>query len=606
MEQDATAASEESLILWHQRYLAEDADSICSESDVILEVESDQLDDDEMDKQVKQSMLTTDVAQGFCAKCRYLLGHWPDLPGEWECAVGRLLHTAELTAAALQGCRFCAFIRSILKDRGMFDTLRKLETRLLKIGNEPFEKLTADALTVFLRDIPFQDLPKTFQDAINVTRRLGLEYVWIDALCIIQNQQVGRGEETDWEKEAGKMESVYGGAHVGLAASDASDVHGGFFRKPPHHNGGFSARVSSKGCSRIQCFYESDTYEKSSQDTYLAGRAWALQEKLLAARTISFGRGGMFWECKSTIKSEYLPGGVEYRRGQQHAVRPEDMAWNWSEIVKDYSSATLTVDSDRLPALSGIARRQHGITGDQYLAGMWRKELKTQLPWVCIGRPQKRPNWRAPTWSWASINGPVRYPECWDEDIRPPDSTYISVLDVSTTPAGTDRFGAVAEGSLTLACSAIIHADLENIEGEDKDSGKKAMLLGTDMIPFAVIVDHLDDEVGQRNAGLYLIPVASGRGGRLRTMDDKIIQAQSFHGILLRECSDREHQFSRVGSFWYETDLPQSKEDVSWRERYDDLIRMTEEEKFSAAESRCARILTETENSTARYVITIV
>ncbi|KAK7912122.1 HET-domain-containing protein, partial [Apiospora marii] len=210
------------------------------------------------------------------------------------------------------------------------DTIPLYATLSYCWGREPFKKLTTDALSAFLKDIPLQHLPQTFQDAIDVTRGLGLDYVWIDALCIIQNQQVGRGEETDWEKEVGKMESVYGGAHVSLAASDAK------------------------------------IYQIHSP----AGRAWALQEKLLAARTISFGRGGLFWECKSTIKSEYLPNGFQDRLGR-HVVRPENMTWDWDEIVQDYSSAALTVDSDRLPALAGIARRQHELTGDQYLAGMW-------------------------------------------------------------------------------------------------------------------------------------------------------------------------------------------------------------------------------------------
>ncbi|KAK8131758.1 tol protein [Apiospora sp. TS-2023a] len=649
MEQSATATAEESLILWHQRYLAEDDNSIHTESDVVLDVESDHLDDSEMDRQVKQFMPTTDVAQRFCAKCRYLLEHWPGLPGEWECAVGKLLHTAQLTAAALHGCIFCAFTLSRLKDSGMLTALCKIETRLRRVGdgakasisiqswgrfalnwsqllwvNFPVKVATdcnshharssqwqsntlllSDTLTAFLRNIPIQDLPQTFKDAIAVTRRLGLEYVWVDALCIIQTQQVGRDEETDWEKEVGKMESVYGGAHVGLAASDASDVHGGMFRKPPHYNGGFSARLSSKDSSRIQCFFENNIYKNSSKNTHLAGRAWALQEKLLAARTISFGREGLFWECKSTVKSEYLPGGFNDRLGR-YAVRPEHIAWDWSEIVQDYSSAALTVDSDRLPALAGIARRQHGITGDQYLVGMWRKRLETRLPWRCIGPPQQRPDWRAPTWSWTSINGRVEYPACWDDNTGPPRSTYISVLSVSTTPAGTDRFGAVAKGSLTLACSAIIDATIEDKEGEDKDSGQKAILLGTAMVPFTVNMDCLDDELGQMNAGLYLLSVSAGCSGHGRIVDGEFLEARYLDGIVLRECSNGKQQFSRVGSFHFQTDLPPSKEDVIWRERYDDLLRITEEEGLSIAESRCARILTETNESTAQYVITII
>jgi hypothetical protein len=85
---------------------------------------------------VQQLMLTADVAQGFCGKCRHLLEHWPDLStGKWAHAVGRSLDTKEIEAATRKGCKFCAFLRYRLRVTGRLDIFRKLEARLRTLGD---------------------------------------------------------------------------------------------------------------------------------------------------------------------------------------------------------------------------------------------------------------------------------------------------------------------------------------------------------------------------------------------------------------------------------------------------------------------------------------
>jgi hypothetical protein len=70
-------------------------------------------------------------------------------------------------------------------------------------GGKVFTTLTRENVEQFLSHIPTKSLSKTFRDAIEVTRRLGFKYLWIDSLCIIQ------GDEVDWTKEASRMEFVY-------------------------------------------------------------------------------------------------------------------------------------------------------------------------------------------------------------------------------------------------------------------------------------------------------------------------------------------------------------------------------------------------------------
>lgn len=176
-------------------------------------------------------------------------------------------------------------------------------------GRIPFLKLARSNLDAFMDRIPQNNLPQTFNDAITVARKLKIEYVWIDALCIIQDDDAS---ENDWAKEAGHMSSVYGGAFVNLAATTALSVHEGFLQRPRSH-GGFVAEVTTTESSRVQCFHSVRVFEKAVTNTHLAGRAWAFQERLLPARTIFFGDTGLFWTCRYRCCSEFLPEGLGSR-----------------------------------------------------------------------------------------------------------------------------------------------------------------------------------------------------------------------------------------------------------------------------------------------------
>ena len=74
--------------------------------------------------------------------------------------------------------------------------------------------------------IPVFELPKTFQEAIEISRALHLRYLWIDSLCIVQNS------ESDWAAHVEAMESIYENAHITLAAGASADDDGGFFAVP--------------------------------------------------------------------------------------------------------------------------------------------------------------------------------------------------------------------------------------------------------------------------------------------------------------------------------------------------------------------------------------
>ena len=119
---------------WYQEYIAADGNYITEDSDTIKAAQLDELDDNEVERKVQELLPATHVAEGFCAKCRHLFEHWPDLDTEdWACEVVRYLDTNEIEAATRMGCQFCAFLLCRLKKVGLLATFRKLEARLHRL-----------------------------------------------------------------------------------------------------------------------------------------------------------------------------------------------------------------------------------------------------------------------------------------------------------------------------------------------------------------------------------------------------------------------------------------------------------------------------------------
>ena len=457
-------------------------------------------------------------------------------------------------------------------------------------GCEEFTKLTSNNLDSFLNIIPHEDLPKTFKDAIYIARRLELEYIWIDALCIIQSSsdtQCPSDDNGDWIMESGRMRSVYGNAHVNIAASSATNVYEGCLSKPTGYIDGFRTRVTMSGFYSVLEFYAPEFYEKSTTKTHLASRAWALQEKLLAPRTIYSGDRGLFWECRSTTRSEFFPGGFAWRQSSS-LVLPEGEAWKWLEIVTNYSRAHLTNSADKLPALSGIARRQYEATGDEYLAGMWRKKLTEQLCW-CSHSKNRRPEWRAPTWSWTSIDASISFWEFWYRD--KPENEYIQVIDATTTLAGSDYFGAVSGGELQLRCTAIVrgyYSGPGNVEADQWSNDR--VTLGAETRDVFVDMDCLEDDFINAGNSVFLLPL-------LGDTDDSAIR-----GIVLQCGGVTKGQFRRIGSFDFCLEWRDDK-----RDDYSNFMRAMEEVGAATAESECAAIVSDAEHHPeSRYVITII
>ncbi|KAF4867856.1 hypothetical protein CGCSCA1_v013050 [Colletotrichum siamense] len=362
--------------------------------------------------------------------------------------------------------------------------------------------------------ISWDGLSESFRHAILICRSLGVRYMWIDALCIIQDSP------SDWEKEAARMADVYENAFLTIATDAARDPTWGILTprhlemisvqdaiaKPDKPRGKRNYDVLSvpiKDDTGAECIIQvrepllhSDivfprTYHDVSYP--LLTRAWTLQERLLARRTLHFTAFELIWECKQTLfcecdciarefhgldghngpKVSYERAMIRQRQERDVMSRREDSDRDlglanrprmletiktWTLIIGGYTGRNLTFVTDKLPAIAGLARRyaaqvqgpstpQPPATHQIYLAGLWLTDLPWLLCWRAFQRrfAQRPAEYCAPTWSWASLTTPV----IWDYSLYDA-AAQVEVLDATMIPQGLDGFGRVKGGSLTL------------------------------------------------------------------------------------------------------------------------------------------------------------
>jgi hypothetical protein len=276
--------------------------------------------------------------------------------------------------------------------------------------------------------VQFESLPETFQHAIIVTSDLGYKYIWIDSICIVQDFQ------EDWLKEGVQMGKIYKNAVCNIAASAFEYGDVGLFRArntetllPLKVDIRWSTWDSAWGNPEGYIMLNED-WETSVNSAPLSERGWVFQERILSPRIIHFGARQLFWADQTGGGgTEQWPKGIPFEADGhiniddtllddwQVMLQPEDTYREksdaWASIVEKYSKRVFTYNTDKLAGISGIAREVQEVTGDEYLAGIWKVDLLDQLLWaVCDPNSSSRIQpYTAPTWSWASINGTIRH-----------------------------------------------------------------------------------------------------------------------------------------------------------------------------------------------------
>lgn len=465
-------------------------------------------------------------------------------------------------------------------------------------------KLTSGNLDTYMEALPVERFPRTFKEAIEIIKKFGLNYLWIDSLCIIQDSV------EDWQNESALMSSVFGGSTVTIAASSARDGTEGCFMKPPHFSGGLRARINDGGLRRVQDFRSQETYDLSTIKTHLGTRAWALQERILPPRTIHFGDRGAFWECRTTFASEDLPDGLPRQLVAPLVSQRGDFQDLWHEIVRHYSGANLTFAKDKLPALSGVARLGYNETGDLYLAGLWRDKLDEQLCWFrSVCQPSSirpRPAWRAPTWSWASIEGQV----CWHplhKNVL--QTTYVHILDSNTTKYGYDPFGQVTSGVIRLACFTmaagyLVHTSESN-NPEPKDNAIIELSVGDSKLSFSVQMDCQDESDRLPGKLCYLLPFFGGKSGNVSQGEGSDwINELLIKGIVLQATDVTKGEFSRIGSFCFYKNCSSGYK--KQEETFEGFLRVLKEHGRATAKAVCSAVISNRRHIDKRYIITLV
>jgi hypothetical protein len=165
-----------------------------------------------------------------------------------------------------------------------------------KWGDKHFST-TPENLQAHLKGIELSKLPATFNDAVTVTRALGLQYLWIDSLCVIQ------GPDGDFRKEAKRMEEVYSGAYCVIAASCAADHYSGFLKTRKTRDC-VGMRREGKDQTPFYICQTIDNFKDHVLDGELHSRGWVMQEHALARRTLFFTEHQMYFECKDGVRRE--------------------------------------------------------------------------------------------------------------------------------------------------------------------------------------------------------------------------------------------------------------------------------------------------------------
>lgn len=317
--------------------------------------------------------------------------------------------------------------------------------------------LTKGSYNTLLQGIPISSLPPTFRDACSIAQRLGVQYLWIDALCIFQDKD----DLSDWSREASLMYKVYSFSHCNIVAADNGNSSQPIFRKrdpkelnPPTTEALVQTGPLHSSVPTERCIIDYLGYLKPVDDAHINTRGWVMQERFMSPRGLHFGTKQVYWECRQTIASETNPDGLEiYRDGIpfKRLTETSRAISSWPSLVMRYSECALSFPSDKLVAFSAIERLYASSLSDEYVAGMWRGQLRLHLLWKVdsstMTEHTRYKTYTAPTWSWASIKGRVLM-TAYDSDTV---EYLYGVDDYKLEYATKDRMGAIRAGWLRLS-----------------------------------------------------------------------------------------------------------------------------------------------------------
>lgn len=317
-------------------------------------------------------------------------------------------------------------------------------------GTGEIFKLLQSNLDDLRQEIPIKRLPKVFQDAMYVSIEIGIRYIWIDSLCIIQDSKDGE----DWTHEARRMGDVYTYGEFNIAATGYKDGSSGLFSER-------EALLRIYPAVSLKCVVRGNDGSKRSFDGIYVGfgshefndqitqsplndRAWVAQERILSPAVLHFTPEHVWWECSRLIANEgFSPCRDDWAYMEENpagAIRSfntesnrEEIYSFWRNFISYYADAEMTYEQDRLPAAAGIASVIGELIDDNLIAGIWEGDLIRSLimkrdAWVSSIPSAKL----APSWSWASFRAKPILRSFFASRVEPLKGVHIRVL--SDTP----------------------------------------------------------------------------------------------------------------------------------------------------------------------------
>ncbi|KAI1841131.1 hypothetical protein JX266_012666 [Neoarthrinium moseri] len=449
-------------------------------------------------------------------------------------------------------------------------------------GGDQLHKTTKAKIESGNFSIDVRGLPSCLRDAIKTTMSLGLQWLWVDSLCIIQDDISDKMIEID------QMPSIYANALVTLSASKSAAAASGFLEPIDYVKNTSMAVKLPFRCPGLEDMH-GNAYAMVMPDRRAIDpihlRAWTLQERYLAPRVLEFSSLQMRWVCNYTVPDEKQGYSDGWKRGQnpedsgivtamsyQDIVKQieslrkhpalecsigDDLRGFWEAIVHTYTARNMTDSTDRSLAISGMGKALSALYPDKYLAGLWRRSMPSQLCWTIAtqenvyspgsvprGKRTLHPRpWRyqGPSWSWTAVNGTVdvMLGRACDKDCRAQLlDAYIELVEQKA------EHGAVKCGILTLKgrmrrvmCEEVAPIDeygalVREYSSNPEDTTNQFMHLTR------LLFDCLDPP-GTVESEIFLFEIGNCVS----------LKRRGPVGLVLQRCPGRPQRFTRLGVF---------------------------------------------------------
>lgn len=436
-------------------------------------------------------------------------------------------------------------------------------------------KTLSTNIASFQTAIPPESLATTFKHGIEVAKSLGFEYIWIDSLCIIQDSTL------DWEEQSSLMAFIYSNADLVLAASSATSTADGFLKGRKAYRESFLKVEGSRDKTHTIHLKYRLLQPKHTEPMLdlLDRRAWALQERMLARRYLAFGSHEISWACmaSSRCECEWWRVATTWRddirsiRKDLGEAADDELGDCWRlKVLHRYFGRQLSLQSDRLFAISAIASIFDARMGSGYLAGLWREDLPVGLLWRCInsGSGYIDGSSNVPSWSWESL--PLHLVSMSLVLTSKHGESMVQILEARTEPSTVNQFGSVNDGLVKL-WGELWKADLTarnfqetlHIKGRPFNPSRRKMNIRINGLLRQKISFHLDTSLiktklilpnGARGASLRRIRLDEMKeklyiAGLLKEEEVQFFMIPIFHEYDVRHEEDQIHGLLVVRSF---------------------------------------------------------